>query len=86
MTKSWEEAYRSALLETDPGQLEGKIHSATVVLQRCLRELVPSQKTSEKQQILRERQQISDALRVLELIHRTELPIASIKDCQGLKM
>jgi polyhydroxyalkanoate synthesis regulator phasin len=75
MNQRWEAAYHSALLETDPRQLGEKIHSATVVLQDCLRELAPQQRAGDKQQIVQERQQISDALRALELIRRTELRI-----------
>jgi hypothetical protein len=75
INERWEEAYHSALLETDLCRLGEKIQAATVVLQDCLRELVPSRQPAEKQQIAGERQRISDALRALELIRRTELRV-----------
>jgi hypothetical protein len=69
MYQDWEEAYRSAVLETDHNKLIDKIDSATTVLRKSLLEAgSPPEQISE-------RQRIEDALRTLDTIRRIELQI-----------
>jgi hypothetical protein len=63
MPRNWEEAYRAAVLETDGDKLANRIDWAMAVLGDCLREIGCSG----------ERQRIEDAVRMLDLIRRTEL-------------
>jgi hypothetical protein len=81
MGRDWQEAYRVAVMETDQQKLADKIDSACAVLQDCLQEFGSAhehgsgERQKDEQQNARERQQIINALRTLDLIRRTELNI-----------
>ncbi len=67
MPQDWEEAYRAALLETDPPKLIGQIDSAMSMLRACLLKLSYSPTQDG------EAERIADALRTLDLLRRVEL-------------
>ena len=78
----WERAYREAVLETDPQKLAGKLDAAAAILRDRSSELnlglgSAAAPAPDGQQIGREKQQISDALRTLETIRKIEFKITA---------
>ncbi len=71
MGSNWQEIYQAAVLETDRDKLAQKIHCALMLLQNQIHELGSSGHNS------MERQRITDALRTLETIRRSEIQISN---------
>jgi hypothetical protein len=65
--QGWEAVYRQAMFETDQHKLIGKIDLAIPVLRARLQEL------DSADELLTERQRISDALLTLDTVRRVEL-------------
>ena len=66
---SWQELYQAALVEAQPGELQGRIDAAEEAICRRNEELrrAGSQTSAEQQAI-------ADALRTLRILARTECP------------
>jgi hypothetical protein len=67
MPEDWQEAYASAMLETDKKKLTVKIETAKEVLQFWFSGLASSPEHAPQ------RQRIEDALRTLDMVRRIEL-------------
>jgi len=64
---SWQELYQAALVEVQPGELQGRIDAAEEAICRRSEELKQADTQSNSEQ-----QAIADALRTLRVLARTE--------------
>jgi hypothetical protein len=66
---SWRELYQAALVEVQPGELQGRIDAAAEAICRRNEEIKQAGSQSSAEQ-----QAIADALRTLRVLARTECP------------